>query len=198
MNKVPTFISIYDNALSNDECNQMIGEFEISRHLQEQGVTAPSYKPNIECKISTDVSHNLDDGTTTSDILRKKLYIYCKKYCEEYPDINNHLEAWTACNGYNVQKYNPGEGYFSRHCEVNCIQNAPRVLVWMFYLNNVPDGGTEFPTYDIRTDAIEGRLVLWPSYWTHIHNGQVSHTTTKYIATGWYAFQHPDFPSVFD
>ena len=68
----------------------------------------------------------------------------------------------------------------------------------MFYLNNVPDGGTEFPTHDIRTDAIEGRLVLWPSYWTHIHNGQVSHTTTKYIATGWYAFQNPNFPSVFD
>ena len=68
----------------------------------------------------------------------------------------------------------------------------------MFYLNDVPDGGTNFPTYNITTDAVEGRLVLWPPYWTHAHQGIVSHTQVKYIATGWFAYQYPEHPSIFD
>ena len=37
-------------------------------------------------------------------------------------------------------------------------------------------------------DAGEGRLVIWPAYWTHFHRGIISETETKYIATGWYTF----------
>ena len=58
----------------------------------------------------------------------------------------------------------------------------------MFYLNSVDDGGTLFPLYDIGIKAVEGRLVIWPAYWTHAHRGQISQTKTKYIATGWFSF----------
>ena len=62
-----------------------------------------------------------------------------------------------------------------------------RVLVWMFFLNTVTDGGgTYFSSYDLTVDAVEGRLVIWPAYWTHCHKGIVSKSQTKYIATGWY------------
>ena len=67
--------------------------------------------------------------------------------------------------------------------------NISRMLVWMFYFNTVTDdGGTFFPEYDRIIDAVEGRLVIWPSYWTHVHKGIVSETQTKYIASGWYGF----------
>ena len=56
------------------------------------------------------------------------------------------------------------------------------------YLNNVNDGGTRFTNFNIDIEAIEGRLVLWSPYWTHIHHGIISSTKTKYIATGWYSF----------
>ena len=49
-------------------------------------------------------------------------------------------------------------------------------------------GGTYFENYDRTIDAVEGRCVIWPAYWTHFHNGVVSNTQTKYIATGWYMF----------
>ena len=61
------------------------------------------------------------------------------------------------------------------------------MLVWMLYLNTVTDGGgTYFHNYDRITDAVEGRVVLWPPYWTHCHHGVVSNTQTKYNATGWF------------
>ena len=198
MSNVPTFISIYDNALSKDECNLMIDEFEISKHKWKAGLTAPSYEPDPENKISTEIFHELDDDTHTSNILVKKLRIHCKKYIKEYSDVDKLIAPWTASLGYNIQKYNPGEGYFTPHCEVHDIPSALRTLVWMFYLNDVPDGGTNFPTYNMTTDAVEGRLVLWPPYWTHAHHGIVSHTQVKYIATGWFAYQYPEHPSIFD
>ena len=67
-------------------------------------------------------------------------------------------------------------------------QSPHRVLVWMYYLNDVNNGGTRFTNFDIDIEAKEGRLVLWAPYWTHIHHGIVSSTKTKYIATGWYSF----------
>ena len=197
MNKVPTFISIYDNALSKDECYEIVNEFETSKDKQKHGVTGPTYEPDPDNKISTEITYFLDDDSLISNILVKKLRIYVEKYKEEYPDIDTALDAWTAALGYNIQKYRPSEGYFSQHCETHDMLTAPRVLVWMFYLNSLDDGGTDFPRYNITTDAVEGRLVLWPSYWTHVHKGHISHTQTKYIATGWFAFQNPDYPAVF-
>ena len=57
-------------------------------------------------------------------------------------------------------------------------------------MNTVTDqGGTHFTNYDVTTDAVEGRLVIWPAYWTHTHHGVMSPSQTKYIATGWYEFK---------
>jgi hypothetical protein len=59
----------------------------------------------------------------------------------------------------------------------------------MFYLNTVVDGGgTRFPSYDLTVNAEEGKLLIWPAYFTHIHHGVVSKTQTKYIATGWFTY----------
>jgi len=40
----------------------------------------------------------------------------------------------------------------------------------------------------LTVSAEEGKMVIWPAYWTHVHHGVVSTTQTKYIATGWFEF----------
>ena len=90
--------------------------------------------------------------------------------------------------GYNLQRYNPGQGYHLLHCE-NSGNGSNRVLAWTLYLNTVTDGGgTYYPEYDKTIDAVEGRLCIFPAFWTHAHKGIVSNTETKYIATGWYVY----------
>ena len=73
-----------------------------------------------------------------------------------------------------------------------CIRDsftANRILAWMFYLNTVTDGGgTYWDNYDLTMNAVKGRLVIWPAYFTHFHKGIVSKTETKYIATGWFQY----------
>ena len=73
----------------------------------------------------------------------------------------------------------PGGGFHKLHCE----DDAPsrnRVLVWSVYLNTVTDkGGTYFSSFNKTVKAKEGRLIIFPPYWTHHHKGVMSKTQTK-------------------
>ena len=55
-----------------------------------------------------------------------------------------------------------------------------RVLAWMTYLNDVPDGGTEFKYQDIIAPAKKGLTLIWPPDFTHTHRGVIA-KETKYI-----------------
>ena len=63
-----------------------------------------------------------------------------------------------------------------------------RHLVFMTFLNDVENGGTEFKYQNLTIPAKKGLTLIWPAPWTHTHKGQVSNTQTKYIITGWYNF----------
>ena len=88
----------------------------------------------------------------------------------------------------NIQHYKPGEGFYAWHHERGEIA-MHRELVFMTYLNDVPDGGTEFLYQDLTTTAKKGKTLIWPANYTHIHRGQISKTQEKYIITGVYGSQ---------
>lgn len=113
--------------------------------------------------------------------LGQALFEYQKKYTEL-----NRLSRYTLTNNWNIQHYKAGGGYKDWHCER--AQNNNRLLAWMTYLNDVPDGGTEFMYQKITTPAKKGLTLFWPTDWTHTHRGQISSDHEKYIATGWMNF----------
>ena len=180
------FISIYDKALSENDCTQIINDFENDKENQIEGRSG-NCQIKREVKKSTDINHNFADKSNTSKLISSCLKNHIEKYKIVYPDINA-LPPWRCTNSYNIQKYNPSDGYYKTNCEVTDRKSGKRILVWMIYLNTVSNAGTLYPTYKLGINAVQGRLVLWPSYWTHMHRGQISHTETKYIATGWYEF----------
>jgi hypothetical protein len=90
---------------------------------------------------------------------------------------------------FNLQHYAPGEGFRSWHCDWTTTEEATepirRVLAWILYCNDVPDGGTEFHWQDHHVEARKGRLAIFPAGLSHIHRGRVSQEHAKTIATGW-------------
>ena len=50
----------------------------------------------------------------------------------------------------------------------------------------VKNGGTHFPYQNKTLNAVKGKLVIWPSDFTHPHVGVISNDEEKYIATGWF------------
>jgi hypothetical protein len=87
-----------------------------------------------------------------------------------------------------VQKTPPGGGYHLWHYENSLITHSNRELVWMIYLNDMPEGEaeTEFLYQKRRIKPTAGTVVIWPSGFTHTHKGNTVLTQDKYILTGWY------------
>lgn len=57
----------------------------------------------------------------------------------------------------------------------------------MVYLNDDYEGGeTEFLYQKKRINPKRGRLIIWPSGFTHTHRGGLVLKGTKYIITGWF------------
>lgn len=97
----------------------------------------------------------------------------------------------------NLQKYNKGSGgYHHWHSEHFPSPHDPsnaslhRVLLWMYYLNDVKDGGgTSFYYQDKTISPKQGTLVIAPAGFSHTHRGEVPKSNDKYILTSWILWQ---------
>ena len=189
------FIEIYDNALSNENCKIIIDEFENIEISEKYSADVNKlHKQNVErsfrnkkLKSSQDLTVSfLKQDYPINQIIMSCLLKHCKFYLNKNPQLRIFTN-WGLNEIYNIQKYQPNQGYFGEHFENNHVQDHKRVMVWMIYLNTVTkDGGTYFSNYDKTINAVQGRLVIWPAYWTHTHRGVISTEEIKYIATGWF------------
>tara|TARA_R100001015_G_C4618792_1_gene175345 strand:- start:747 stop:1337 length:591 start_codon:yes stop_codon:yes gene_type:complete len=109
-------------------------------------------------------------------------------YLERYESANN-VNYFAVHENIAIQKYEKKGGFKKWHCENQGYPgNIQRYLVFMTYLNDVKDGGTEFKYQKIKTEAIKGLTLIWPAFFTHTHKGVISNEDEKYIITGWYSF----------
>ena len=113
--------------------------------------------------------------------LKKVLDLYIKKYPEAHS-----VAKFGITEGTNIQYYKPGGGFKTWHSERH--QKSTRHLVFMTYLNDVDNAGTEFKYQKIKLPAKKGLTVIWPTDWTHTHRGIISNTQDKYIITGWFNY----------
>lgn len=97
-----------------------------------------------------------------------------------------------------LQKYEQGKGNYNYwHCETYPAQpdaeTLHRALLFMFYLNDVEDGGeTEFFHQRRRLQPRAGTMVIAPAGFTHTHRGCVPLSGDKYILTSWILFQRAE------
>jgi len=105
--------------------------------------------------------------------------------------VNNNLKLLET---FNIQHYKKEEGFFNWHCEFMPGEHPvnDRVLVFMTYLQDIDNAGTEFLYQNITTKSVKGLTLLWPAYFTHAHKGQISAVNEKTIVTGWLSHDRND------
>lgn len=187
--KQDNFIIEIKNALSEFECNLIIDWFNENADVQVPGRvgTAEQYSSvNTDIKDSRDISLLIDQPNSINSIISEPLDLALDLYQRKYPSLAG-CQDWTVSREYNIQKYNPGGGYKIDHFESGGLSQCHRVLVWMFYLNSIKGGGTEFPYLNKKFDAVEGSLLIWPAGFTHTHKSIITNKV-KYIITGWVDF----------
>ena len=111
--------------------------------------------------------------------------------------LTNYISAVYRLGSVNMQKYLKNQGgYFHWHSEHYPHPADPhqdslhRTLLWMFYLNDVEEGGeTEFYYQKLKSKPRQGTLVIAPASFTHSHRGNMPVSNNKYIFTSWILFQ---------
>lgn len=187
------FIFTKKQVLSSQFCKEVIDTFE-SSSLKKPGVfkLGNTVLEQQEVKKSTDISFT--PKFLTDSIWGPLLQIIVEgvqkgvaEYVEHFSTAMHKMDDFRVSENLNIQRYQPGEAFYGWHCERAGLPNSNRVLVWMYYLNTIKEGGgTEFYYQNHTEKAEEGKLLIWPSDWTHLHRGVTSATTTKYIITGWF------------
>ena len=198
------FIYRRKNALSDSLCRSFIETFETDTENQTKGSVNVRgvVKNDYPGKQSTDISF------IPTDLKRPRwkflltelinvLELGKADYSQQFYRGIEKLDPLEIHHTFNIQRYLPGEGYSDYHCERAGLTTGNRMGVWMIYLNDVHDRGwTEFYYQQHYEKAEAGKLCIWPTDFTHLHRGIVSHTETKYIITGWFSWiEEPPKPS---
>ena len=137
-------------------------------------------------KQDIEIGGVLGDGSDLSEIIWSGLNKSFQKYHNKYYGGLNNIHCWRMDLDYNVQRYkSENDGYKIWHTEAGGPPTSNRILVWMIYLNDAKSG-TDF-MYFPTLKAKEGRCVIWPSAWTHMHKSHPN-KGLKYIATGWISY----------
>ncbi|MGS0692518.1 2OG-Fe(II) oxygenase [Shewanella sp. 0m-4] len=98
----------------------------------------------------------------------------------------------------NIQKYLQAKGGYPHwHSEqfpqVSHNEALHRVVLYMFYLNDVEEGGeTEFYYQNKLIKPKKGTMVIAPAGFTHSHRGNIPKSHDKYIATSWIMFNRAE------
>ncbi|TNF84897.1 MAG: 2OG-Fe(II) oxygenase [Gammaproteobacteria bacterium] len=185
--KPNSFIYEVSNALPGDVCREMIRRFEAHPEQQYEGRLGQAQVRESSIKRTTDlrISGN-EDWKDIDSLLFRSLATALREVTVEFPffGVNKFRDM-----GYQLQRYREGE-FYEWHVDGGPGEFSQRQLVALWYLNDVqgPGGETEFSLQDVKVTPQEGKLVLFPPFWTHIHRSAPVQKGVKYIATTWVCF----------
>ncbi len=181
-----SFIFERPGALPPAFCEEVIQRFEASPQFQRPGVIGQLGDQDHSVKRTMDlVVSDKDDWKDLDRIFFRCVAVALREFRETFPYFKGPFKDL----GYQVQRYLPGE-YYHWHIDGGSHQFSQRQLVVLWYLNDVPGPGgeTEFLYQGIKVRPEQGKLVLFPPFWTHEHRACELREGAKYIATTWVVF----------
>ena len=181
-----SFIFEQPNALSTRLCEQMIERFEMAKDEQYQGRIGQLVTQDRSIKKSTDlVLSGKPHWKDIDQALFQSLARALKEFRESFPYFKGPFKDM----GYALQRTQAGE-YYHWHIDGGSHEFSQRQLVAVWYLNTVegPGGETEFLFQEVEIKPVQGKLLLFPPFWTHEHRGAILQQGVKYIATTWVVF----------
>jgi hypothetical protein len=181
-----SFIYEVRNALPPESCREMVRRFEAHPEQQYQGRIGQSPTEDLGIKRSTDLTvSDKPDWKDVDATLFRSMVGALLRVREQFPFFKGPFKDM----GYAIQRTRPGE-FYHWHIDGGSHEFSYRQLVAVWYLNDVPGPGgeTEFRFQGVKVRPEEGKLVLFPPFWTHEHRGVTVEAGVKYIATTWVVF----------
>jgi len=186
-------VYIKDGALPTSLCRDIVAFFAERPHMTWPGMTSSGVISSVKTSIDSvvgEVNPNIKDEDEAAFLKAAEASLFSVfgealfAYVSEYPVL---MHSWTVRQdtGYQYQAYPKGEGFYVPHIDGSPFvqgEGKHRVLASVMYLNTVTKGGgTHFSNFDYTCDAVEGRILMFPSTFLHLHEGLVPLSVDKHI-----------------
>ena len=178
------------NSLPNELCDEIIEMFENDTTLKYEGIVAKGLIKEIKDTTDLLIPDN-DTWNKILEVLKKELHrnlsLYIKSLRTDLKDYSIFSSNFLYENSFQIQRYikNVGKYIYHHDHDIRFEQKDHRVITYLWYLNDVEEGGETEIWGNIKIKPERGKLLLFPSSWTFPHSGLMPKSHNKYIITGW-------------
>lgn len=170
-------------------CENILQFFKENKQHAFKGLIGNSNNKKYDKKVKDSLDLTIKHTNFNYPFGEYRMYLQkcLEQYLIKYPEANDS-DKFNVYPGYNIQYYQPNGGFKKWHHESSSKDTSTRHLVFMTYLNNAKNSGTEFKYQKLKTECIQGLTLIWPPSFTHTHRGVINKKYEKYIVTGWFSF----------
>ena len=192
LNELETCVRIYDDVVSKEWCKETIDLFEKemtinpNSQIYDNRYTSPDIK-EVDSSTKSFTEMCIEDKDEWIDVKKTFLNACQQHFLKFIKDVGiekHHLPVTIDTENIHYKKYEANDkDVFKNHVDV--IGQGPllkRFLVFIMYLSDVEEGGeTNLFRQNIKSKPKAGRLLMFPPYWTHPHQGEKVIKGTKHI-----------------
>ncbi len=180
---------IYETKFPKDVCDGIIDYYNTDETFEKHpGQVSNREDTTCDTKESMDLSIPMQYADF-DDRLDAYFRLLHQSFVSYFQKFEQSRLPCKISDIFNIQWYPKGGGYKIWHFERTNNKHAiRRHLVWMTYLTDNPNGGTEFYFQDLYIPAEKGKTIIWPAEWMYTHKSRVDKMQEKMIITGWMEF----------
>lgn len=178
--------------ISQDLCRAFIELYEDDPGKHPGYTASPVGDKQLEAnvKVSTDLDVETDGIWTAAFAgLHSAVTTVILSIAAQFPSLQ---VAPLRCTGYKIQHYKRNEGHFKWHFDALGPGGWDRQLAVIIYLNSVAEGGeTSFHRQGLKIKPVAGDALFFPTFWTHLHCGEIPRSDDKYVISSFIRFAIP-------
>ncbi|QDW65674.1 2OG-Fe(II) oxygenase [Luteimonas granuli] len=183
------YIRVYDDGLEPAMCAKLVDSFNALARFQQ--ANGRGVRAGLEDSAWTELDvSRLSDAPFLAyfrQLVTRQLGRYNADVGLPIPVPDSPLLSPLILKRYRAGGQERFQAHFDSINEV-----CDRYLVFLWYLNDVSEGGcTWFPGLQTGVAPRAGRLLMFPPYWLYAHEGQPSPRQDKYILSTYLRFVQP-------
>lgn len=186
MTTLADYIAVFDDALPAALCTQLVRGFEDSAPLHVRN--GRTVRKGLEESAWTELDIGRLADSKLLQVFNGQIAYFLDRYNAERR-LSIPVPRSARADRLILKRYLPGgEDGFQPHFD-SLGEVSNRYLVFLWYLNDVADGGaTEFVDLQLAVQPRAGRLLMFPPYWMFQHAGRPPVSGPKYILSTYLLF----------
>ena len=195
------YIYINNQSLSKHLCDEIIDLYNLDDKKYD-GITMAHVDKNIKDTTDLIITDELK-WIKIKRAIQKEVLDNLRNYVEKLNNKDDYLNIGQNTSSrytyfdnflhnieietFMIQRYIKNIGKFVYHNDsrIDFDKRKSRIITFLWYLNDVDEGGETLFSGKYAVKPTTGKLVLFPATWSYPHCGKVPISNDKYILTGW-------------